>query len=539
MNSLPDINPTTRASLNQQLEQGLKFYSEGQVDVAELLLLHVLNIESNNPNALHLLGLIAYSRKNYLLAIEQIWKAIQSSPMESSFYFSMGNVLRDNHQLSEAAVAFEQAYKLNPSFTEAFYNCGLIHLSLNKIELAIICLKRAIELNANHAPAYANLAEAYKLIGPFEAIFENYEKALLCKPDYYEVLNNRGLLYHCLQKYDAAIKDFSRVTEINPQYAEAFWNKSMSLLMKGEFLQGWDLFEWRWKLPHNPQNLISSKPKWLGCESIMGKTLLIYSEQGFGDSIQFCRYAKLAADAGAIVLFQVEKQLVSILSRTPGVTHVFSKEDTLPPFDFQCPMMSLPLAFKTQIESIPFSDHYIYSDPEKVSSWGKILGEKKRFRVGLVWSSGFRGNQPELIDASERKNIPLAQLSPLKDLNIDFYSLQKGQPAESELLHITSTGWGNTPIHDYTHHIHDFSDTAAFIENLDLVISVCTSTPHLSAALGKPTWYMLRYDACWRWLIDRSDSPWYDEAKLYRQIESGNWNSVVAAIYHDLSLLIS
>jgi hypothetical protein len=258
-----------------------------------------------------------------------------------------------------------------------------------------------------------------------------------------------------------------------------------------------------------------------------------------GDRIQFCRYAKLVADLGATVIFETESQLKDLLGSLDGVAQVVERGNALPDFDYHCPLLSLPRAFRTTLSSIPAHVPYIKSNVGKVVYWKEQLGERKtKLRVGLVWSGGFRPNRPELWSANNRRNIPLAALAPLKHLDIQFYSLQKGQPAESELTELTAGDWNGPDIIDFTCQLHDFSDTAALIENLDLVIAVDTSTSHLAGALGKPVWILNRRDSCWRWLLGRNDSPWYPTVRLYRQRAPGDWDDVVQRVRIDLMQLI-
>jgi hypothetical protein len=231
---------------------------------------------------------------------------------------------------------------------------------------------------------------------------------------------------------------------------------------------------------------------------------------------------------------EVPKPLMRLLANLSGVAQLVEAGSALPPFDFQCPLMSLALAFKTDLSNIPANIPYIKSEADKSEYWKEKLGERSKPRVGLVWSGGFRPNQPEVWRVNERRNIPLAKFAALKDVDVEFYSLQKGQPAESELAELNSNNWNGPHIIDFTSDLNDFSDTAALIDNLDLVISVDTSTAHLAGALGKPVWILNRFDTDWRWLLDRSDSPWYPTAKLFRQQRIEDWTGVIDQVKNEL-----
>jgi hypothetical protein len=223
-----------------------------------------------------------------------------------------------------------------------------------------------------------------------------------------------------------------------------------------------------------------------------------------------------------------------LLASLEGVAQWVVQGEALPPFDCHCPLMSLPLAFNTTLESIPCKNPYLSAGHERLEYWRDKLCERTKPRVGLVWSGGFRPNQPELWSVNDRRNIPLRGLAALRHSDIEFYSLQKGQPAEGELTALLQEGWDGPPLNDFTHELQDFEDTAALIEQLDLVISVDTSSAHLAGALGKPVWILNRFDTCWRWLAQRTDSPWYPTVRLYRQERRGDWDGVVQKMRHDL-----
>jgi hypothetical protein len=327
---------------------------------------------------------------------------------------------------------------------------------------------------------------------------------------------------------------YDRAIALKPDLADAYWNQSLCLLLLGRFDQGWRQFEWRKRLNEPIAARSFPQPLWLGEHDIMGKTLFIWWEQGFGDTLQFCRYAKLVEARGAKVVMSVQEPLRELLKQISPTIEIIGPDDVPTDFDYHCPLLSLPLAFKTTLSNIPAKIPYLKSNVEKSLFWKEKLGEKSKLRVGLVWSGGFRPNQPELWSVNRRRNIPLAKLAALKHPGIEFFSLQKGQPAESELAELIREKWDGPHIFDFTSLLNDFSDTAALIKNLDLLISVDTSTAHLAGALGKHVWILNRFDIDWRWLLDTTDSPWYPTVKLYRQEKAGDWDDVVQRIRMDL-----
>jgi hypothetical protein len=331
---------------------------------------------------------------------------------------------------------------------------------------------------------------------------------------------------------DAALASYNQAIVLEPDFVAAHQNRGYARLLSGDYANGLADHEYRLK----SGALISLRrdfrqPPWNGTESIGGKTILLYGEQGLGDTLQFCRYAKSVAELGARVLLEVPGPLESLLTSLEGVAQVLPHGAALPELDFHCSLMSLPYIFKTTLATIPTQIPYLRSDSAKVRYWQEKMGEKRKPRIGLVWSGGLRPDRPELC----RRNIPLQKLAPLYRPEVDFYSLQKGQPAESELASLSLDEWGGSKPLDYTDLLHDFSDTAALVENLDLIITVDTSTAHLAAALGKPVWLLNRFDSCWRWLLDRTDSPWYPTIRLYRQPKAGDWDSVIEAVGSDLA----
>jgi hypothetical protein len=309
--------------------------------------------------------------------------------------------------------------------------------------------------------------------------------------------------------------------------------------MIGDLHHGWQNFEARAFIKNSP--LIASYnaiPRLKNLADAKGKKILIWSEQGLGDAIQFCRYVPELLKLGADLTFVIPAALTTVMESLGGAIQLTNNCDDLSGFDFQAPLMSLPLIFNTELATIPSPTSYLKANSTKQKMWAERLGAKQILRVGLVWSGGFRPNQPEMRAVNERRNISLEMISRLQHLtNIEFYSLQKGDPAESEFQRNRSTAWPTNNLYNFVSELKDFSDTAALISNLDLVISVDTSTAHLAAALGKPTWILNRYDSCWRWLEDRCDSPWYQSVSLYRQKTPGNWDGVLDIVEKDLAAL--
>jgi hypothetical protein len=262
---------------------------------------------------------------------------------------------------------------------------------------------------------------------------------------------------------------------------------------------------------------------------------LLHSEQGFGDTIQFCRYAPLVAGRGARVLLEVPPPLEELMASLAGVAQVIAAPDQLPDFDLQCPLLSLPLALRTSLDTVPAQTPYLFAVAAKRSAWRARLPACEGLRVGLVWAGDPRKQLPDAHSIDRMRSIEFDQLAPiLRITGCEFYSLQKGERAVAQLRN----GALRQRVVDCTDDLHDFSDTAALIDNLDLVIAVDTSVAHLAGALGKPFWLLNRYNTCWRWLLDRDDSPWYPTARLFRQDAPGDWTGVIGRVVVELEKLL-
>jgi Tfp pilus assembly protein PilF len=490
-------------NLHSLLVGGLEFLEKKEYRKSQDNFKQVLQTIPNNPEVLNLLGISYYEAKDLQTALQHLTHSIALNPNNSKALYNHGLALYDLHRLDEAIVSYSKAIDLNPNYCDALSNRGAALFELNKLEAALIDLNKALEIDPGHANA----------------------------------LLNRGNTLQMMHLLDSALLSYEKAIEIEPNNAIAHWGYATTLLQSGRYEKGFAEFEWRVKNPRL-STLFTEKfdsPAWSGIEPIKNKTILIHSEQGFGDTIQFCRYIKKVIESGAKVLLTVEEPLVELLSTIEGIERIYVKgSEPIPTYDYHCSILSLPYIFRTTIDSIPNSAPYLLVDSQKRSAWQAKLGPKTKPRIGIVWAGGFRPNNPELHLVNNRRNIQLQKFSALKDLGIEIYSLQKGEDAEKELRKFQDNNRVGIKIVDYTRDLNNFSDTAALIENLDLVISVDTSTAHLAGALGKPVWILNRYDNCWRWLLNRNDSPWYPSAKLFRQNINRDWDEVIEEVRSEL-----
>jgi tetratricopeptide (TPR) repeat protein len=411
---------------------------------------------------------------------------------------------------------------------------ALIFYDQHKMKEALLWADKVLEFNQTSGLILSHRAVILGRLSRLEDALKTFETAIDLSPDLAEIHSNYGLALHCSGQLEMAIKSFNKAVSLDELSPEIHFNRSLAALTLGELEMGFAEYEWRLNIYGRVDPDREKIPQWDGLQPLFDKTLLIKWEQGLGDTIQFARYVTIVASLAKDIIFEVQEPLVEIFSSLDGGARIVPSGTVKLHADLQCPLMSLPHFFGTTLESIPSRHSYLMASEVKIEQWRDRLSCSNKLNVGIVWSGGFRPDQPELWAVNSRRNIPLEVMAKLIHPDICFHSLQKGQPAESELeLYLQKN-----PEIDLINHaaeLKDFSDTAALIHNLDLVISVDTSTAHLAAALGKPTWILNRFDTCWRWFLHRTDSPWYPTVRIYRQDHAGDWSSVISKIQCDLA----
>ena len=448
-------------------------------------------------------------------------RALALKPDYADTHYNLANAFKDQGKLPEAVASYGRALALKPDFAEAHYNLGIALHDQGKLTEAVASYQRALALQPDSAAAHYNLGIALNDQGkPAEAV-ASYDRALALKPDYAEALNNRGVALHQLKRFPEELSCYARALALEPDSAQAHSNEGWCNLLLGDLDRGWEKQEWRWQtkeLAHTRRGF--TQPQWDGSREVAGKTILLHAEQGFGDTIQFCRYAPLLEEYGARVILEVQPPLRGLISTLSSAILVVSKGEALPAFDMHCPLLSLPRAFGTRLATIPAATPYLHPVAQTVDAWDRRLGPRHGPRIGLAWS----GNQTHRNDRN--RSIPLNVLVPILD-SIDgtFVSVQRDlREADAALLQ------ERRDILHFGQELKDFADTAALVSNLDLIVSVDTSVAHLAGALAKPVWVLLPYIPDWRWLLDREDSPWYPTARLFRQDETRAWDGVLARL---------
>ena len=416
--------------------------------------------------------------------LETCRQEILRAPGNIDAYLRLGHALHEMEKYVDAVTVYDRALDLSPGTGAVHYNRGNALLELGRWEEAIASYREALHLMPSFIDGYVTIATA------LQSLHKPYEAMVSCH----------------------------RALAIDPDCAEAHWNLGLALLQVGEFAQGWQEFEWRWKkrgFTSRPR--IFPQPLWDG-SPLENRTILIHAEQGFGDSFQFARYLPLLAEQGATVIVECPGSQKAVLEGVPGVTSCVATGEMLPDFDVHLPIMSLPRIFQTGLDTIPVDFPYIFPSLKSLSSWVERCAASDDLRVGLVWA-GRKKPDPN-------RTCPLENFVSLNGIpGITFYSLQ----LENEMSGSREM-WQRVNLVDHSTEIRDFSDTAALIATLDLVLSIDTGVAHLAGALGKETWVLLPYAADWRWMLDRDDSPWYPGMRLFRQNRAGDWQGVIASV---------
>lgn len=524
--------------LEGKLQAAVALHGQGQLARAQAIYEEILSAQPRHADALHLLGVIAAATGNPRRAVALIDSAIALVPTYAPMHNNRGVALQELQQWQAALASYERAAALDPAYADPHYHRGTVLCEQRQWEAALASFDRALALNPHHAEAYSNRAFALKELARLDEALASCDRAVAIKPEFAGGHANRGGVLMAMLRPETALASYDKVIAIEPGNAAAYVNRAMARLLVGDFAGGWADYEWRWR--DGSGWIIREKrdfpqPLWSGREPLAGRTLLLHSEQGYGDTLQFCRYAKLLDDRGASVILEVPGALTPLLQSLVGATQIVTQGEALPTFDYYCPLLSLPLALSTSLATIPAGVPYL-SPPEVYRRrWQERLPGRRAPRVGLAWSGGFRANLPQLWSGNQRRNVPLEALAALNLSGIEYYSLQTDGHSRSELAGLLEAHWQGPPIQDLTREINDFADTAALIEQLDLVISVDTAVAHLAGALGKPVWILNRFDTCWRWLLDRNDSPWYPTARLYRQASPDDWSGVLQRVRQDLT----
>ena len=568
--------PGSPRHLDGLLREAVELQQNGALAEAETVYREILALRPRHFDALQLLGALALQTGRYEEGVTLLKQALQIDPRQAAVHSNLafglnalgrheaalaaasralslkngfvdalnnhGAALAGLERPDEALASFEKALAAKPDFPEVWNNRSCALRDLGRPQDAVASCDQAIALRPNYAEAWSNRGNALSdLNRPLEAQ-ASYERALSASSTLADAWNNLGLTYVDMNRHADALACYERALALSPDSAETHWNRALCLLQTGELAAGFAEYEWRWQRKRiAPSRREFEAPLWLGDTPLAGKTILLHAEQGLGDTLQFCRYAALVAAQGARVVLEVQPELTRLLRTLEGVDELVTAGEPLPAFDCHSPLLSLPLALHTTASTIPARTPYLSADDAAAAHWRTRIAQtapSHALKVGLVWAGGHRPHVPELRKNDARRSLTFDRFAPIVETpGVQFFSLQKGDNAARQLSTMAERHEASRRVIDWTDDLTDFADTAALVDNLDLVISVDTSTAHLAGALNKPVWILNRLDTCWRWMLEREDTPWYPSAHLFRQPSLGDWDTVIASATHALAAL--
>jgi len=507
-----------------EIEQALALHRQGRCDDAEQICGALLAAEPDHLDALHLLALVRHQQGRNVEALRLVGALLQRTSPSAEIFNNLGLILTALGRHEQALGCFEDALVLAADHFGARKNRAACLKRLARHEQALVAYETILAINPDELDVLNECGGLHARLGCLAAAVTFYERALAIAPGTVELLINKGTALAALNRFDEALESFTAATAIDPERAEAHYNAGLVRLRLGDFAVGWRDFEWRWRKPDwVGMRREFAAPLWLGEAPLAGKTILLLAEQGLGDTIHFVRYAPLIAALGAKVILGVQTPLKAIAATVPGVSLVVGDGEAVPQVDFYCPMFSLPLACRTELATVPANIPYLQPCQERLAKWRQSLPANGRLRVGLCWA----GSSTHLNDRN--RSIPLERFVRLLSVpNLDFISVQKDvNPTQAGLLRqhgVIQLGQECT----------DFADTAAVVAMLDLVVSVDTSVAHLAGAMGNAVALLLPFAADFRWLLDRTDSPWYPTMRLFRQAALGDWDDPLDRLRQEL-----
>jgi tetratricopeptide (TPR) repeat protein len=485
-----------------------------------------LRLKHDHVEAHHDLGLALSALGKRPEAEASYRQALRHDPTHASALNNLGVLLENRGQLQEAIACLQKSLEHRPESPEAHSNLGVALVRLGKQEEALASYQQALRLRPDFADAHNNLGNVLRDQGRIEEAVGHFEEALRIKANYAEAHNNLGIARSQQGNIHEAVAGYERALRLKPDYPDARWNRALAWLAAGDFEKGWPEYEYRWHV-NSLQPRSFKQPRWDGT-NLAGQTILLYAEQGLGDTLHFIRYALLVKQRDGRVLVECQKAMTEVLAGCPGIDELIPQGATLPEFDVQAPLMSLPELFHTRLETIPVTIPYLFPNPGLLKHWRAALQHLTGFKVGIAWqgSKGFKHDR--------HRSMPLTHFAPLARVpGVRLISLQKG--AGTEQLDDGTCDFRVQDLGRYADARGLFTDTAAIMKQLDLVISSDTAIAHLAGALGVPVWTALPFAPDWRWLREREDSPWYPTMRLFRQKERGNWDEVFGRMAAELA----
>ena len=512
-----ELDPTNAACWSNR---GLVAAALGLHEEARRCYWQALQFQPDFPDARNNLGVTLQAQGELEGAVHQYRQALALNSSMLDAHLNLGTALARLDRYDEALACYEQALSLDPYSADAHFNAGNALTAKGDSAAAIVRFRRALELRPGFANAHVNLGSAVGKLGNYAEAEQQYRYAVALKPNPTNLVCLGGSL-GAQGRLDEEEVFYRRALELDPGYVDAHQNLAWTLLKRGDYAQGWAEFAKRWRPQDYAAIAVEDVPEWHG-EPLEGRAILLVGDQGFGDQMQFLRFARVLEKLGATVDVCVREPLLPLAQQVPGVHRAWSIGKAEGRYDFWVPLMSVPSCVGTELSTIPADVPYLFADDARMHAWRERVetAAGSRRKIGLVWAgSPTFGND-------RYRSMRFEDLAPLRELEgVAWFSLQKG-PSETQLADAPP----DFRPHDFTADLHDFTDTAALVMNLDLVIAVDTGVAHLTGALGKPVWVMLPANSDWRWLEHRSDSPWYPNARLFRQAVLGDWTPVVEGV---------
>ena len=512
-----------RPSINAILKYAIQDFQHGNLEEAKNKLTLILNTEPKNIAALEILGAVFIRLGNPKKAISYFEKITKIKPDYADAWSNRGNVLKELAQYEEALASYDKAVSLRPDYTNAWSNRGKMLQELGRYEEALASYDKAISLKPDYADTWLNRGAVLREQADYERAIASYDKAISINPGHANAHYNRGNSLKELKQYDQAIASYDKAIGSEPNHYDAYWNKSLTQLLTGDFQGGWTNYEYRWARKDATEKRYQEIASLKRLDDAKSSAVLVWWEQGYGDVLQFSRYVPLLAERAGQVTFVVPVALETLIRRSLPSVKVISSEEPIGDIDFQVPLMSLPRLFSSELSNIPFTGRYLKTRQSNIDRWREKLNlDHSRINIGIACSGNAENEHDKF------RSMDLSFFEPLSKV-ANLYLIQKDvRQGDKDFLD------RNPDIKFLGDQISTFEDSASIVENMDLIVTVCTSLAHLAGALEKRTMVLLTWNSDWRWFLDRQDSPWYSSVKLFRQTKPRDWESVMQAAISEL-----
>jgi tetratricopeptide (TPR) repeat protein len=500
----------------------------GRVGEAHRLLSAAVKINPAAPGAWANLGQVLQALKRNQEAVECLDKARALAPDDVAILNGHANALLSLGRAQEALDEFRQVLARAPQRAEARANCGIAYAALGELEQAVAEFDSALAIVPGHLGAHYNRGLILHDLGNYAASLDAHERVIAAAPEHAGAWLHRGRALAALNRLDEAVASYGKSDAIRKDDPNVHFSQALALLALGDYRGGFEKYEARWRRSGMPAQKSRGRPLWLGEYPLSRKTVLLHAEQGFGDTIQFARYVPLLTSTGAKVVLEVQSELTALMASLDGGAKIIARGEAPPPFDVHCPLGSLPLALRTEPDTVPADIPYLRADEVALAKWSARIGALERPRIAIAWS----GNPSHFNDRN--RSISFDRLAPLFSVPAHFLSIQRDvHSGDTERLA------GESRVFHLGGELENFTDTAAVIALSDLVISADTAVAHVAGAMGRPLWVLIPFQPDWRWTLDGETSPWYPTARLFRQASLGDWDGVIARVAAELGRFMS